>query len=151
MKKWGYLVLAVGWTLSMVYEALFVPALSGAYALMAGILDLVFVVLYAWELRKERRQGKAEKVTKGVYVTVAVLLCVLLGLAISKSSQVQPPHVMFLPLYLVAIVGAVGAAIWLWRERKETGVFRERSLGFPFPKGRMTRLPQVSGGRLPGS
>lgn len=134
MKKWGYLVLAVGWTLSMVYEALFVPALSGAYALMAGVLDLVFVVLYAWELRKERRQGKAEKVTKGVYVTVAVLLCVLLGLAISKSSQVQPPHVMFLPLYLVAIVGAVGAAIWLWREEKKRASSGKDPLDSPSQK-----------------
>ena len=55
MKKWSYLVLIVGWTLSMVYEALFVPELTGVYVLMAAVVDLVLLGLYAWELRKERR------------------------------------------------------------------------------------------------
>lgn len=122
MKKWSYLVLIVGWTLSMVYEALFVPSLAGLYALMAGLLDVVLLGLYAWELRKERKADKGTQppITKGVYVAVCVLLCILLGLAIRQAGANQPPHVMFLPLYLVAIGCSQGAALWLWRKEKKS-------------------------------
>ena len=111
MKKWSYLVLIVGWTLSMVYEALFVPELTGVYVLMAAVVDLVLLGLYAWELRKERRGDREPlPVTKGVYVAVCVLLCVLLGLAVFQAPQNQPPHVTFLPLYIVAIGASLGGA-----------------------------------------
>ena len=61
MKKWSYLVLIVGWTLSMVYEALFVPSLAGLYALMAGLLDVVplsaFRSLRSSQARRKRRRS----------------------------------------------------------------------------------------------
>lgn len=130
MRKWGYLVFLLGWTLSMVYEWALRPGQAGLWAAAGLILDAVLAGAYLWERHKEKRGTALAPFTKGVYFAGAAVLGVLLVLAARSAPRQDPPHIMFLPMYAAGIAGALAAGFVLWRrERREPPGSKAESAG----------------------
>lgn len=102
-QKWNYLVIAAGWTLSMIYEYIYRPDMLSMWLIGLVVVDAVLLFLWFWEGRKERKGQGREPFTMSVYLGAVVVMVGLLVLAIFNRESQNPVHVMLLPLYITLI------------------------------------------------
>lgn len=126
MRKWIYVMTAVGWGLSMLYEAYFVPEYMSIYVLLFAVGLIICAVGFLRESYKERKRRNGDKkyvereknemMTPAVYYAAACMVALLLGFAIYQSRSLNPPHVMLLPMYFVLIAACIFSGIMLKKQ-----------------------------------
>ena len=144
MRKWIYVMTAAGWGLSMIYEAYFVPEYMSIYVLLFAVGLIICAVGFLRESYKERKRKSGSKkhierernesMTPAVYYAASVLVALLLGFAVYQSRNLDPPHVMLLPMYFVLIAACIFSGIMLDKQmkaeeaRKKEAIRKEREL-----------------------
>ncbi len=118
MAKWIYAALALGWTLSMIYECLQTGTGTAQYASLGIIGVTVFVILFVRDLT---RGGEHKPVPRMLYFLGAAVSAALFYMALGKAAEAGT-YVRLMPFYLVMFAYFLGAGLYQWwkalREKK---------------------------------
>lgn len=118
MAKWIYAALALGWTLSMIYECLQTGTGTALYFSLGIVGVTAFVILFVWNVN---RGGEQKPVPRMLYFMGAAVSAAFFYMALGKAAAAGT-YVRFMPFYFVMFAYFMGAGLYMWwkalREKK---------------------------------
>lgn len=117
MRKWSFLAAGLAWTVSMVYEWMWLGGKLISYIALAAMGLTVMFGLFIKDSMRER-EGKGDRTPPMIWFLLAALVCAMLYSALGRAVEADPPRVQLLPMYLIMFLDffLTGCIAW-WKKK----------------------------------